>query len=125
VVGAREASRVGAKVIASASEVGGLEGLLTVGLPILGSLVGVMVIAAGSPSSPEVGAMVIASASEVGGVEGLLTVGLPILASLVGVMVIAAEVTRYTIIAPIAAPNTYVNTGKHRTSFLRFADDSL
>jgi hypothetical protein len=114
VVGAREASRVGAKVIASASEVGGLEGLLTVGLPILGSLVGVMVIAAGTPSS-----------SEVGGVEGLLTVGLPILASLVGVMVIAAEVTRYTIIAPIAAPNTYVITGKHRNSFLRFADDSL
>jgi hypothetical protein len=34
-------------VIASASEVGGVEGLLTVGLPILASLVGVMVIVGG------------------------------------------------------------------------------
>jgi predicted lipid-binding transport protein (Tim44 family) len=78
-----------------------------------------------------VGGMVIASASEVGGLEGLVTVGFLILPSLVGVVVIEAgttfppEVARCTIIAPVAAPNTNVNTGKNRNSFLRLADDSL
>jgi hypothetical protein len=91
-VGAREASGVGAMVIASASEVGGLEGLLTVGLPILPSPVGVVVIEAGT-------------------IEAGTT--------------FPPEVARCTIIAPVAAPNTNVNTGKNRNSFLRLADDSL
>jgi hypothetical protein len=34
-------------------------------------------------------------------------------------------VARYTTIAPIAAPNTNVNTGKKRNIVLQFADDLL
>jgi hypothetical protein len=34
-------------------------------------------------------------------------------------------VARYTTIAPIAAPNTNVNTGKNRNIVLQFADDLL
>jgi hypothetical protein len=89
------ASRVGVMVIASASEVGEFEGMLTVGLPILhpilhsilASLLEVMFIAAGTTSSP--------------------------------------ELVKYTIIAPITTPNTNVNTPKTRNNFWRFADDSV